>query len=522
MSSGVTLSSATRANLLSLQDTADLVATTQNRLSTGKKVNSAIDNASNFFTASSLNSRSSALSTLLDGISNGIQTIQAASQGITSIQKLTAQLKSTAQQALASSNSFTTKATQASAGVTNITADNILGGTYAAASVTTSTAVNNNASTPAAITRSTVLSGSGTGDYLSGVSAGDTLTINGTAITFVSGVATAGTNQVSLGGTVGDLEDKIDSITGGTSTVTAGKLTLGTGTKQDLVVGGTASALTGLGLAAGTTARGAVTSGTNLTGNLTVKVGSGTTAQSTTVTFGANNVSTLDQLNAQLNSVGAQATIDTNGKLNITTTNEAGAEDLTLSGTATGSGKPFAAATNSAVIGGDGSTTRNQLVTDYNNLLTQIDQLSGDAGFNGVNLLSGDTVKVIFNEKNSSSVSIKGNATNSGSLGLQALGSTDFQDATKINSVLDQITSANTTLESQAATYGTNLSVVQNRQDFSKGLINILDTGAANLTDADLNEEAANSQALTTRQSLGISALSLANQSQQGILQLLR
>ncbi|MGU3341652.1 flagellin, partial [Methylobacterium mesophilicum] len=67
-----------------------------------------------------------------------------------------------------------------------------------------------------------------------------------------------------------------------------------------------------------------------------------------------------------------------------------------------------------------------------------------------------------------------------------------------------------------------NLSVVQNRQDFSKNLINVLDTGASNLTSADLNQEAANSQALTTRQSLGISALSLANQAQQGILQLLR
>lgn len=64
--------------------------------------------------------------------------------------------------------------------------------------------------------------------------------------------------------------------------------------------------------------------------------------------------------------------------------------------------------------------------------------------------------------------------------------------------------------------------MVQNRQGFSKQLINILDTGAANLTNADLTEEAANSQALSTRQSLGISALSLANQAQQGVLQLLR
>ena len=82
--------------------------------------------------------------------------------------------------------------------------------------------------------------------------------------------------------------------------------------------------------------------------------------------------------------------------------------------------------------------------------------------------------------------------------------------------------SAATLLRSQASTFGSNLSVVQTRQTFNKSLINVLQTGSANLTDADLNEEAANSQALNTRQSLAISALSLANQAQQSVLQLLK
>ena len=67
---------------------------------------------------------------------------------------------------------------------------------------------------------------------------------------------------------------------------------------------------------------------------------------------------------------------------------------------------------------------------------------------------------------------------------------------------------------------GSNLSIVQIRQDFSKNLINVLQTRSSNL--ADTNEEAANSQALATRQSIAVSALSLANQSQQAVLQLLR
>jgi flagellin-like hook-associated protein FlgL len=88
--------------------------------------------------------------------------------------------------------------------------------------------------------------------------------------------------------------------------------------------------------------------------------------------------------------------------------------------------------------------------------------------------------------------------------------------------VLTKISSASTTLRTEASTLGSNLSVVQIRQDFNKNLINVLQTGSANLTLADTNEEAANSQALSTRQSIAVSALALANQSQQSVLKLLQ
>nr|WP_244478284.1 hypothetical protein [Methylobacterium sp. Leaf113] len=107
MSSGVTLTAATRQNLLSLQGTADLLSSTQNRLSTGKKVNSALDDPTSFFTSQALSGRSGDLGSLLNGISNGVQTIQAANQGITSIQKLVDSAKSTANQALADKSSVT-------------------------------------------------------------------------------------------------------------------------------------------------------------------------------------------------------------------------------------------------------------------------------------------------------------------------------------------------------------------------------------------------------------------------------
>jgi flagellin-like hook-associated protein FlgL len=107
MSSGITLTAATRQNLLSLQGTADLLTQTQNRLSTGKKVNSALDDPTSFFTSQSLTGRSGDLGSLLNGISNGVQTIQAANQGITSIQKLVDSAKSTANQALADKSAVT-------------------------------------------------------------------------------------------------------------------------------------------------------------------------------------------------------------------------------------------------------------------------------------------------------------------------------------------------------------------------------------------------------------------------------
>src|ERR1700681_4497734 len=106
---GIVLSAAVRQNLLSLQSTASLLATTQNDLATGNKVNSALDNPTNFFTAQSLNNRASDISNLLDGIGNGVQVLQAANTGITSLQSLVDSAKSIANQALQTTVGYSTK-----------------------------------------------------------------------------------------------------------------------------------------------------------------------------------------------------------------------------------------------------------------------------------------------------------------------------------------------------------------------------------------------------------------------------
>src|SRR5262249_16461064 len=114
-------------NLLSLQSTAVLLATTQNDLATGNKVNSALDNPTNFFTPQSLTNRASDISNLLDGIGNGVQVLQAANPGITSLQSLVSSAQSIANQVLQSPVGYATKSNVTSAAITGATANNLLG-----------------------------------------------------------------------------------------------------------------------------------------------------------------------------------------------------------------------------------------------------------------------------------------------------------------------------------------------------------------------------------------------------------
>ncbi|WP_271614702.1 flagellin, partial [Bradyrhizobium sp. CCBAU 51627] len=222
------------------------------------------------------------------------------------------------------------------------------------------------------------------------------------------------------------------------------------------------------------------------------------------------------------------ATIDANGLLTVSATNDYASSTLgsaaaggTIGGTLSTS-QTWSNAT-APVADAVAQATRTNLVSQYNNILTQIDTTSLDASFNGVNLLNGDQLKLVFDETGKSNLNITGVTFNSKGLGLAGLvQGTDFIDNAATNKVLTNLNSASSTLRSEASTLGSNLSVVQVRQDFNRNLINVLQTGSSNLTLADTNEEAANSQALSTRQSIAVSALSLANQSQQSVLQLLR
>jgi len=169
------------------------------------------------------------------------------------------------------------------------------------------------------------------------------------------------------------------------------------------------------------------------------------------------------------------------------------------------------------------TTVRADLATQFDALLAQIDLLAGDSGFNGINLLDSTNsadLTLTLNESGTSTVTIAAvDFTAGGDLAINNAannwgGSADIQAAS------DDLSAALITLRSQAQSFGSSLSTVQIRQDFTKAMINTLQTGADNLTLADANEEGANLLALQTRQQLSITALSLASQASQAVLRL--
>lgn len=317
----ISLTASMRTNLLSLQNTQSLMDTTQERLSTGLKVNSAIDNASSYYTAQSLNNRASDLSALLDSMGQGIQTIQAANEGIEAITEFVEQAK----------------------------------------------AIANSARDAASKT--------------------DVKTLNAK----FSDLTTPQTPKTSAGD--GEFAGQGDKA-----------------------------------------------ADTGLAGNT------------------------------------ATSTVNVN-------------------------------------------TDRQKYAEQFNEIMRQIDKLAKDSGYKGINLLQMNTLTVIFNEDRSSQIEVKG--VDASSTGLKISNPVNsWQTNENIETSIRQTEEAISSLRIMASDYGNYYSIVQNRQSFTKSLVNVLTEGADNLTLADMNEESANMLALQTRQQLAINSLSLASQAAQGVLQL--
>jgi len=472
--SNISLSSAVRQNLLSLQNTASQMGNTQQKLSTGLKVNSALDDPTAFFTASSLNSRAGDLNRLLDSVGTAVQTVRAADNGITAITKLVESAQATARQALQKPAGSSTPT--ALTGSVTIAAD-----TAAVATGSVST-----------------LTGTDTLDGL-GFTDGQTITME------IGGVTTTYTATTAATSTVANLVSALDANANGSVALTGGAIVATASANTNSITFGGTATIASVGF--DTTAVGPTNSQVaGFTGTLSVQVNSATAE-----TIDLSTISTRAALETALGGLtGVTAAITTN-KVTITAASRDDA--LTISG---GDEAGITNGTTAAPYNAD----RSSLESEFNNLRTQIDQLASDASFNGINLLNGDSLSVIFNEDGSSSLSVTGVTFNATGLGFTAAATDGFQTNTSINSSLTELDTAISTLRQQSSTFGSNLSVVEVRQDFTKNLVNTLETGAANLTLADTNQEGANMLALQTRQQLSTVALTLANQADQAVLRL--
>jgi flagellin len=171
-----------------------------------------------------------------------------------------------------------------------------------------------------------------------------------------------------------------------------------------------------------------------------------------------------------------------------------------------------------------GAPERAQFDTQITTILGQITNLANDANFNGKNLLKAaplDTLQINFNTETGGALTflnVAGADTTNGAGGLNipAAGITDAS----LDTAITNLTNATNTVRSRAASFASNIAIVQTRQEYNKAKVVSLRSGADVLTLADMNEEGANLAALQTRQQLAVQALSLANQADQGILRL--
>src|SRR5712691_4712820 len=336
MAFAVSLSQGVLSNLLALQNTTNTINTVQNQLATGKKVNSALDNPTSFFLANNFQASINTLNTVLDSISVGQRTLDAANSGITSLTNLLNSAKGTLNQALAS------------------------------------------APTTALLT--------GTATSISGS------TITGS--TLLSTIGFAATDVI----TIADGSTNVQFTTTATQTV---QLLLN-------AINNNAASKDKAELAGD--------------GRLLLEGAAATAAITVTTNSGANGI--------------ALANLGFNANTNNGTINNTAAAGTT-------------------------NTTRQTLATQFDALRAQIDQLAVDSGFNGVSLLNSQSLTVNVNQTGTAKVILTGSTDTSVGLGVTSTFSANtFQDSFEINAAITAVNTALTTLQNQASTYASQVSVV--------------------------------------------------------------
>ncbi len=610
--SEISLTASMRSNLLSLQSTQKLMDTTQDRLSTGKKVNSAMDNPTNYFTAQSLTARANDLDALMDSIGQAISTLETADQGITTLTDFVEQAKSLANSARDTANvksSVTSSVTFDPLNVKNQKVVDVIGG------------INDGDSFTIRLGKSTTIEGTTNLNETQTLTqlhfaAGDAMEIlvDGESYTFVmqagAGVTEQPSNRQATVGVDTTLEDFLAGIveTIGRKNISVGlvdgkiemktldnsslvvrsyekvtqkrqdatiKLTGAGGTIADTVLKGTGEIKVGdVTLTAGMSSDAVIKAFQSdknygayvkeADGNIAIfkRDGSSITDDDFTTVDpdagGADDVAVAPTTAATTITDSPEFVLDgatANRKFNdalgidtgytVTITDDMTAEDFRKALSALeGIEADFNDKGNliiygeegddliitdqngkaAALLGVEGSATngnneRATYASQFDKVLTQIDQLVQDTSYKGINLLNGDDLTVNFNETRTSFLEIKGVTFDSKGIGLTT-SDNEWKSNEDIDKSLTQIEKATSLLRAQASEFGQNLATVTTREDFTDNMINNLVSGSDKLTLADMNEEAANMLALQTRQQLATNSLSLASQAAQSVLSL--
>lgn len=571
----VALTASMRSNLLSLKNTQKMFDKTQDRLSTGYKVNSAMDNPSSYFTAQSLNSRADDLSSLLDSIGQAISTLQTADEGITSLQDFVEQAKSIANSARDTANvSASTKST-IKFDKDALKSQKVVGEAIPNANAGDTMVIRYGDSTKITgttnVQEDTLLSGIG----LDALKAGDaSIKVDGKEYKIVTDAAIE--NKMVTGSYAKDSIFKVtEAANDGTKTTYKAVDADGNEITWEKTEAAASIAVDEFAQAGAAFDRTVTEDGKTtmtmpeFTEDATATVATATMADEATIyvkstadleefakvletmigsdKFSASIVdgnmvfATKDTTSIEITGKFKDAFgMDEGAAISVDATDTAESlrqkidklegiaaefdndgrlvikseqgDDMVISGALAEKLGVNGAVTN-------GNNERATYASQFNKVLIQINELVQDTSYKGINLLKGDDLTVVFNESRTSNLELKGVTFDA-----QGLGFTDaineWKDTDSIDTALDQINKATSLLRAQASEFGQNLSTVQIRQDFTENMINNLQTGADKLTLADMNEESANLLALQTRQQLATNSLSMANQAAQSVLSL--
>ena len=498
----ITLSAAVRQNLLTLQSTADLMSGVQNKLATGLKVNSALDNPNSFFTASGLNSRANDLSTLLDDMGQSLQTIKAADKGIQTITDLVESAKAKANQALQTQSQYERKtfAEQYNALLEQI----------------------EDVAKDSSYKGKNLLAGDGNDlTTIFNEDATSKLTIE--AVDYTETSLSTGLNLSDLAEGQGGATSF--QLEGGTSSFTLEETVGGQALNSSSLLADAVDIKAGDSLVFYTNAV-----STTASIGVTLDVTAGTTVQDL-----IDTVEGIPGVRAEFDEGSGELTIVSNDDLLIQNTGSGGSGTATLT---TLTSATVTAATTSLASTGSFAAGDTLTLTDGNGYELGSYEVDEDStvddlvnfinDFRGVSASFNSTTGRIAMESDTDLSLTSDNddfnadayTADTDGVTIDALEDSGFATDNDISRIVDRLNNALSNLRSQASEFGTNLSTVEIRQDYTKTMINTLQEGAGLLTLADTNEEGANLLALQTRQQLASTSLSFASQADQTVLSL--